>query len=100
MKKILVPALLLVFSFPVAAADNQPGGRGLGFSCDVIFAECKCKGDRAGADCKAMKKNCGSDGMVCSVDPATNKPLGCSCKMELSLRTKGIDAPIKTKNQK
>jgi hypothetical protein len=100
MKILLVPALLLVFSLPVAAADNQPGGRGLGFSCDVIDAKCSCVGAKTGADCKAMKKNCDGGVMSCGVDVGKNKPLGCSCTMALSARNKvPTVAPIETKSK-
>jgi hypothetical protein len=93
-KIILALALLLLFSWPVAAVDNQLGGRGFGFSCDVIDATCTCKGAKNGADCKAMKKMCeGGHIPLCSFDPETNKPKGCECDMALRVRQGIKDAP-------
>ena len=106
MKILLVPALLLAFSFPVAAASNQPGGGGLGFNCDVNQNKCSCVGAETGADCKAMLKNCAGKIIWpenCTIDPQTKKSIGCECNMAASARNaikKGrIDAPVGTKNQ-
>jgi hypothetical protein len=90
MRLLLALALLLVFSNSVGAVDNQLGGKGLGFSCDILTAQCKCQGDRDGADCKAMKKNCVDQHIPgCFID-ANGRPNGCQCKMALRAGQQGI----------
>jgi hypothetical protein len=59
-------AVIAVLSGDAMAANQQIGGGGLGFSCDVNTQRCECSGVETGADCQGMKKNCAATGPTAS----------------------------------
>lgn len=85
MKGILASMLAMVVltsATSLLAAQNTGGGpAGTNFACDVNTLKCTCKGVPAGADCKAMSKNCKEgtfmecSGGNCSCTMAARKPL-------------------------
>lgn len=68
MKSALVLLMLLGGIGTVNAAQIGVGGSGLNFSCDVNKRQCECTGVEEGADCQAMKKNCGENRLNCFKD--------------------------------
>lgn len=63
--KILLIILAITASVSIAEAASNLGGGALGFSCNVNTQKCECEGIETGADCQAMKKNCGSNALSC-----------------------------------
>jgi hypothetical protein len=94
----LLLALSLVLISATAVQALRPGPAGTNFKCDVILNKCKCDGDREGADCKAMAKNCKDGSWVCSITPGT-RPF-CSCTMSASARKPQLHRPGAEQKQK
>ncbi|MCU0790023.1 MAG: hypothetical protein MUE79_03060 [Nitratireductor sp.] len=90
---VALAALFAGTSIPLAAS-MQPGGSGLGFSCDVNTQQCKCQGIETGADCVAMKKNCA--GKLTCIDPVTypGQTARCFCNMSQAARPQAIRPKI------
>ena len=87
-------AAIAVLSGSSIAANQQIGGGGLSFSCDVNTQRCECDGVEAGADCQAMKKNCGSNRTYCIT--STEAPSGkayCFCTMGRQVKVPGKHVP-------
>ncbi len=90
--RLLFAALVIFASVSAAqAASRQPGGGGLGFSCDVNTQKCECAGVETGADCAAMKKNCGTNNLSCFKN-LQYKDI-CVCNMAMKKRLPGTKGP-------
>jgi hypothetical protein len=87
-------AAIAALSAASMAANQQIGGGGLSFSCDVNTQRCECSGVETGADCQGMKKNCGSNRTYCIT--STESPTGkayCFCTMGRHVKVPGKLAP-------
>ena len=95
---IIFAALLPIFAY--AATPGGFGGGssgGMNFSCDVNLGVCDCKGVWDGADCKAMRKNCGKnkdDWHSCWGREGTKNPPACRCTMAKSGKTTPKPIPL------
>lgn len=86
---ILIAALVVFASLGPGRAASNLGGSGFGFSCDVNTQQCRCDGVETGADCQAMKKNCGSNPLNCFKD--LNYKDICICTMGLKKRLPNLN---------
>jgi hypothetical protein len=85
-------AVFTIFaSLSTAQAASNLGGGSFGFSCDVNTQKCECKGVETGADCEGMKKNCGTNRVICW-DNTTTGPM-CVCNMAMKKRIPSNVAP-------
>ena len=87
-------SLIVGLSIAIALSGGTGAARQK-FSCDVNTQNCTCEGVETGADCQAMKKNCGTNKMAC-IDPITypGQKAHCMCTMGRKAQLLKKTAPL------